>query len=306
MTLYSVVGESYGELNGYGTFGHRKKHPIISKIISSEPGPAPPRQLLQIGLPEDFRRVSAIIDIDIVPETHRRVKLMKNGTDKPLGFYIRDGTSYRATPQGVEKVAGIFISRLVPGGLAETTGLLAVNDEVLEVNGIEVCGKTLDQVTDMMVANSSNLIITVKPANQLNNIAQCRGSMGRMSQKSTCSFTSSVNSTTQSIDSDEIREVANGQEDDEDEVRELISPAGVNSTEPSSERPHTPNEKQSVILSDNNKDINTSTSVEDTVLNNTSISTTSSAGLSGGSGGVSGGSTSHKDNNDNKDTIVTL
>lgn len=34
----------------------------------------------------------------------------------------------------------------MPGGLAESTGLLAVNDEVLEVNGIEVVGKTLDQV----------------------------------------------------------------------------------------------------------------------------------------------------------------
>jgi C-terminal processing protease CtpA/Prc len=44
------------------------------------------------------------------------------------------------------KVPGIFISRLVAGGLAESTGLLAVNDEVLEVNGIEVAGKSLDQV----------------------------------------------------------------------------------------------------------------------------------------------------------------
>ena len=45
---------------------------------------------------------------------------------------------------------GIFISRLVPGGLAESTGLLAVNDEVLEVNGIEVAGKSLDQVQHWM------------------------------------------------------------------------------------------------------------------------------------------------------------
>lgn len=52
----------------------------------------------------------------------------------------------RVSTSGVEKVPGIFISRLVPGGLAESTGLLAVNDEVLEVNGIEVAGKTLDQV----------------------------------------------------------------------------------------------------------------------------------------------------------------
>ncbi|KAL5467096.1 hypothetical protein EMCRGX_G031276 [Ephydatia muelleri] len=94
----------------------------------------------------------------------RRVKLLKQSSDRPLGFYIRDGTSVRVTPYGLEKVPGIFISRLVPGGLAEGTGLLSVNDEIIEVNGIEVFGKSLDQVTDMMVANSQNLIITVKPA----------------------------------------------------------------------------------------------------------------------------------------------
>ncbi len=58
--------------------------------------------------------------------------------NKPLGFYIRDGVSVRVTPQGVEKVPGVFISRLVKGGLAESTGLLGVNDEILEVNGIDV------------------------------------------------------------------------------------------------------------------------------------------------------------------------
>ena len=107
-----------------------------------------------------------------LPETHRRVRLYRHGCQKPLGFYIRDGTSVRVAPQGLEKVPGIFISRMVPGGLAESTGLLAVDDEVLEVNGIEVAGKTLDQVTDMMIANSHNLIVTVKPANQRNNVVR--------------------------------------------------------------------------------------------------------------------------------------
>lgn len=124
---------------------------------------------LLIGLPQDFRQISSIIDVDILPETHLRVRLHKHGTHKPLGFYIRDGVSVRVTPQGVEKVPGVFISRLVKGGLAESTGLLGVNDEILEVNGIDVAGKSLDQVTDMMVANSHNLIVTVKPANQRNN-----------------------------------------------------------------------------------------------------------------------------------------
>ncbi|CAB0020570.1 unnamed protein product [Nesidiocoris tenuis] len=69
-------------------------------------------------------KVSAIIDVDLVPETCRRVRLVKHGTERPLGFYIRDGTSFRVTPAGVQKV------------------------------------------TDMMVANSWNLIMTVRPANQ--------------------------------------------------------------------------------------------------------------------------------------------
>ncbi|CAM4541412.1 partitioning defective 6 homolog alpha isoform X2 [Lepidochelys kempii] len=133
---------------------------------------------LLIGLPQDFRQISSIIDVDILPETHRRVRLHKHGSDKPLGFYIRDGISVRVAPQGVEKVPGIFISRLVKGGLAESTGLLAVSDEILEVNGIDVAGKSLDQVTDMMVANSHNLIVTVKPANQRNNVIRSSKASG--------------------------------------------------------------------------------------------------------------------------------
>lgn len=52
--------------------------------------------------------------------------------------YFSEGTSRRVTPQGVTKSEGIFISRLVDGGLAESTGLLGIDDEVLEVNGIDV------------------------------------------------------------------------------------------------------------------------------------------------------------------------
>lgn len=134
--------------------------------ITATNAAAPVNRRLQISVPQDFRRVSAIIDVDILPESIRRVRLCKYNSDKPLGFYIRDGTSIRVTAEGLEKVPGIFVSRLVPGGLAESTGLLSVNDEVLEVNGIEVSGKSLDQVTEMMVANSQNLIVTVKPVSQ--------------------------------------------------------------------------------------------------------------------------------------------
>ncbi|PIK43024.1 partitioning defective 6 [Apostichopus japonicus] len=121
----------------------QKKEETQDRTIAGAQATRPTKPAFPIGLPQDFRRVSAIIDVDVVPETHRRVRLHKHGSDKPLGFYIRDGTSVRVTPHGLEKVPGIFISRLVPGGLAESTGLLAVNDEVLEVNGIETQRKTL-------------------------------------------------------------------------------------------------------------------------------------------------------------------
>lgn len=155
----------------------RKKNTVLSAVLL-RPDTNRKKPPVIISLPRDFRPVSSIIDVDILPETHRRVRLYKHGQEKPLGFYIRDGSSVRVTAQGLEKLPGIFISRMVPGGLAESTGLLAVNDEVLEVNGIEVAGKSLDQVTDMMIANSHNLIITVKPANQRNNVVRSGGGGG--------------------------------------------------------------------------------------------------------------------------------
>ncbi|XP_055376210.1 partitioning defective protein 6 [Condylostylus longicornis] len=211
-------GDCIQDYSGYGTMKSRN---IISSILLGQTpmkakGPT-------ISNPHDFRQVSAIIDVDILPETCRRVRLLKHGSDKPLGFYIRDGTSVRVTASGLEKQPGIFISRLVPGGLAESTGLLAVNDEVLEVNGIEVAGKTLDQVTDMMVANSSNLIITVKPANQralssstTNATTHLRGSMSRASQLSGGSQQSHHTNT-----SDEA------EQDDQDEVVDLVGGTGT-------------------------------------------------------------------------------
>ncbi|NXG42317.1 PAR6G protein, partial [Psilopogon haemacephalus] len=171
-------------------------------------------------LPQDFRQISSIIDVDILPESHRRVRLHKQGSDRPLGFYIRDGVSVRVAPQGVEKVPGIFISRLVKGGLAESTGLLAVGDQILEVNGIDVAGKSLDQVTDMMVANSHNLIVTVKPANQRNNVvrgSKASGSSGVSSDSTPSQHTPSPASRYLSADG-----APESDEEEEDEEGDLV------------------------------------------------------------------------------------
>jgi partitioning defective protein 6 len=224
-------GQNVLEVSGYGTAQRRRNKLPKFAALSMNDVRSPH---VAISLPEDFRRVSAIIDVDVVPATQRRVRLMKSGVDasKPLGFYIRDGTSIRVTLNGVEKVPAIFISRLVPGGIAESTGLLAVNDEVLEVNGIEVAGKTLDQVTDMMVANSSNMIITVKPANQNNNILR-RGAA--VASVMTSSVPKSVSAGGSPKSSDSYRSAVSGDsvealmenEEEEDEVREHVSSAAA-------------------------------------------------------------------------------
>lgn len=219
--LIQRKGESWEEKYGYGTDTIDRHRKGLSMLILPSVS-RPPKRTYNISNPEDFRQVSAIIDVDRIPQAHRRVRLCKHGSDRPLGFYIRDGTSVRVTPQGVVKVQGIFISRLVEGGLAESTGLLAVNDEVLEVNGIEVQGKTLDQVTDMMVANAQNLIITVKPANQRNTLQ--RGTHGRDSDWSRASDEISRNDRTAGEDN-ELRNNEHGaglDSNDEDSDNDLI------------------------------------------------------------------------------------
>jgi hypothetical protein len=66
-------GESWEEKYGYGTGSFERKRRGLTGILNSAGKPNPKRNY-NISNPEDFRQVSAIIDVDIVPETYRRVK----------------------------------------------------------------------------------------------------------------------------------------------------------------------------------------------------------------------------------------
>lgn len=101
-----LTGDSLEELNGYGTM---KPRTLISTILGGTPARA---KALPISNPHDFRQVSAIIDVDIVPETCRRVRLLKHGSDKPLGFYIRDGSSVKVTQNG--QLYHTWLSTVIP------------------------------------------------------------------------------------------------------------------------------------------------------------------------------------------------
>ena len=127
-----------------------------------------------------------------------------------------------------------------------------MNDEVLEVNGIEVTGKSLDQVTDMMVANSSNLIITVKPVNQTNTLAStsARHHPHRRSGVSVGSNQSAV-----SIDSDVVKDLMLKDEDDDiDEIKDHNMTVGTSSEQSQPENGGAASYKKSSKGSDDNSD----------------------------------------------------
>jgi len=73
----------------------------------------------------------------------------------------------------------------------------------------------------MMVANSANLIVTVKPVNQRNNVAARGGvSSGRSSVKSTVSY---LSARSQLSARDEKTHLADGEECDEDVVKSHLT-----------------------------------------------------------------------------------
>lgn len=45
----------------------------------------------------------------------------------------------------------VLVSRVVKGGAAEKSGLLSEGDEILEINGISIRGKHVNEVHDLLV-----------------------------------------------------------------------------------------------------------------------------------------------------------
>lgn len=52
----------------------------------------------------------------------------------------------------------VIISRIVRGGAAERSGLLSEGDEILDINGIEIRGKDVNQVFDILVSSDTTFI----------------------------------------------------------------------------------------------------------------------------------------------------
>uniref|UniRef100_T1IQP9 MAGUK p55 subfamily member 5 n=1 Tax=Strigamia maritima TaxID=126957 RepID=T1IQP9_STRMM len=84
--------------------------------------------------------------------TEDSIKIIRiDKTNEPLGATVRnEGES-------------VVIGRIVRGGAAEKSGLLHEGDEVLEVNGIEMRGKSVNDVCDMLANMMGTLTFLIIP-----------------------------------------------------------------------------------------------------------------------------------------------
>ncbi|KAK0157672.1 hypothetical protein PV328_011382 [Microctonus aethiopoides] len=85
-------------------------------------------------------------------------------TNEPLGATVRNEGD------------AVIIGRVVKGGAAAKSGLFNEGDEVLEVNGVEMRGKSVNEVCDILASMQGSLTFLVLPTtnNQRNNLPNNR------------------------------------------------------------------------------------------------------------------------------------
>ncbi|XP_035238284.1 MAGUK p55 subfamily member 5-A isoform X1 [Anguilla anguilla] len=87
-------------------------------------------------------------------ETVKIVRLEK-ARDIPLGATVRNDMD------------SVIVSRIVKGGAAERSGLLHEGDEVLEINGVEIRGKDVNEVFDILAEMHGTLTFVLIPSAQI-------------------------------------------------------------------------------------------------------------------------------------------
>ncbi|NXM77346.1 SCRIB protein, partial [Serilophus lunatus] len=109
-----------------------------------EDTPAPHRNHLAKGLEDQYP----------IEEIH----LVKAGG--PLGLSIVGGSDHSSHPFGIHE-PGVFISKVIPRGLASRSGL-RVGDRILEVNSIDLRHATHQEAVNALLSNAQELTMVVR------------------------------------------------------------------------------------------------------------------------------------------------
>lgn len=81
---------------------------------------------------------------------------LKKTNCEPLGITIKNDLD-----------GAVVIGRIVKGGTADKSGLLNEGDEIIEINGIELRGRNVNQICDMMADIIGTLTFIVAPKDPL-------------------------------------------------------------------------------------------------------------------------------------------
>ncbi|XP_049871251.1 protein lap4 isoform X4 [Pectinophora gossypiella] len=95
----------------------------------------------------------------VAPLIIEDVVLVKEGGS--LGFSIIGGTDHSCVPFG-GKEPGIFISHVVPGGVAARSGKLRMGDRLVRVNGHELTGATHRDAVQLLLQPGPTLTLSVR------------------------------------------------------------------------------------------------------------------------------------------------
>ncbi|CAB0016767.1 unnamed protein product [Nesidiocoris tenuis] len=148
----SSEGIELSELLGRYEFeGLLYAHDNVAKTVSVTSGtPRVGAGVMPPTAPLDPPRSRAPTPVEEEEESNIRIIKIEK-TNEPLGATVRnEGDS-------------VMIGRVVRGGAADKSGLLHEGDEVLEVNGIEMRGKSVNEVCDLLSAMTGTLTFLIVP-----------------------------------------------------------------------------------------------------------------------------------------------
>ncbi|XP_057335328.1 uncharacterized protein LOC130674055 isoform X2 [Microplitis mediator] len=144
----AIIEELTGLLTSYEMEGLLFAHDTIISYcdgIQLKDGP-----LSSSASEQSLSRHSSLRDSLRNTDNIKIIKIEK--TNEPLGATVRNEGD------------AVIIGRVVRGGAADKSGLFNEGDEVLEVNGVEMRGKSVNEVCDILASMQGSLTFIVLPA----------------------------------------------------------------------------------------------------------------------------------------------
>uniref|UniRef100_A0A8B9T9F4 Scribble planar cell polarity protein n=1 Tax=Anas platyrhynchos TaxID=8839 RepID=A0A8B9T9F4_ANAPL len=121
--------------------------------LSEGDSPGVPRVRIVCGL-----YLISFILCDSTSCSLKEIHLVKAGG--PLGLSIVGGSDHSSHPFGIHE-PGVFISKVIPRGLASRSGL-RVGDRILEVNSIDLRHATHQEAVNALLSNTQELTVLVR------------------------------------------------------------------------------------------------------------------------------------------------